>query len=287
MDLLETYQSGKLADVQKAIDNGAKITNINDIIDEVGSTPLIWACENGLSEIAQFLINNGADVNVQDWYSYTPLHGACKNGLPDVALLLIKKGADVNAKDHNDETPLMSVCRAGYHKIAKHLIDLCDEENLKRKPPLIRFCKKVLTKIHQSIETPDPRKRRDYIRFLEISALKLDEVVQLLIDKGADVNAKDNLGNTPLILASGKGLYGAAKLLIDSGANVNAKKHDRNSALSEACKQGSYYVAELLIKNGADVNAKDSEGRPPIFWASFQKFTEISKLLIKNGARLQ
>eukprot|EP00919_Chromeraceae_sp_WS-2016_P069005 GHVR01163419.1.p1 GENE.GHVR01163419.1~~GHVR01163419.1.p1 ORF type:complete len:119 (+),score=14.81 GHVR01163419.1:1190-1546(+) len=103
------------------------------------------------------------------------------------------------------------------------------------------------------------------------------DVINLLIDNGADVNARDTwfgeTNKTPLIWVSGKGNYpDVIKLLIDKGADVNAKDKNGRTPLLEASekgqKEGSCVVAKLLIDRGADVNHKDVRGRTPLFEAA-------------------
>ena len=85
------------------------------------------------------------------------------------------------------------------------------------------------------------------------------EIVELLIAKGADVNAKYE-GWTPLHTAVEGGHKEIAELLIDNGADVNAMDKDGRTPLHFASAKGHKEVAELLIANGADVNAKIEGG---------------------------
>ncbi len=112
------------------------------------------------------------------------------------------------------------------------------------------------------------------------------EVAELLIAKGADVNAKDAVGNTPLYNTI---LFNAivevhkeiAELLIQNGADVNAQDKNGNTPLHLAATSGLKEVAELLIANGADVNAKKKFGRTPLHDAATKG---IAELLIAKGA---
>ncbi len=89
--------------------------------------------------------------------------------------------------------------------------------------------------------------------------------VKLLLDHGADVNARDESGKTALMMSSISGTDKDAKdkvkLLIASGAGVNAADTNGNIALSSAMENsGSLEIADILVASGADVNAADSKG---------------------------
>jgi ankyrin repeat protein/tetratricopeptide (TPR) repeat protein len=94
-------------------------------------------------------------------------------------------------------------------------------------------------------------------------------MVKLLIDRGAQVDARDGSNETPLHVAAGKGFKAIAELLLDAKADVNAKAYDGTTPLHEAVRQGFRNVAELLMARGADVNAQGvtseswDNNRPP------------------------
>jgi len=106
------------------------------------------------------------------------------------------------------------------------------------------------------------------------------EIVKLLIAEGADVNAKDKYGMTPLHLAETKE---AAELLIANGADVNARTGDGQTPLLFAVMSGSKETVEILIAKGADVNAMDGAGVTPLDMA--KKKPEIAELLRKHGGK--
>jgi ankyrin repeat protein len=110
------------------------------------------------------------------------------------------------------------------------------------------------------------------------------ETAKLLIDKGADVNAKD-YGMTALMYAAQNGHLEIANLLIDEGADVNAQERDEGmTALMCAAQNGHLKTAKLLIYKGADVNAQDDDGMTALMYAAQNGHLEIAKLLIDKGA---
>jgi ankyrin repeat protein len=75
------------------------------------------------------------------------------------------------------------------------------------------------------------------------------------------------------------------KSLISAGADVNAKDKSGDTPLHNAVILANKDVIELLIAHGADVNAKDNQGRTPLWWAKEQKNAELIEILTKHGAK--
>ncbi|MCC3434834.1 ankyrin repeat domain-containing protein [Microcoleus sp. PH2017_05_CCC_O_A] len=91
------------------------------------------------------------------------------------------------------------------------------------------------------------------------------QMAELLISKGADINIKDIRGRTPLHIAAKTQYYGIklTQLLIAKGANINAKA-DIGTPLHAAASIESFLTVELLVQRGADVNAKNDSGQTPL-----------------------
>jgi len=108
----------------------------------------------------------------------------------------------------------------------------------------------------------------------------------VLLERGVNVNAKDIFENTPLILASRNGQIEVVKLLIEKGADVNAKYSDEN-ALILALKNGHTEVGKLLIEKGVEVNEKMRDGNTTLFLALERGYIEVVKLLFDRGAEFK
>lgn len=94
--------------------------------------------------------------------------------------------------------------------------------------------------------------REQGITQLMRSSLNGDEsAVRSLLDRGADVNARDNDGETALMAASFSGHVGVVKLLLDRGAEVNGRSRTGWTALNLAVKRSNDEVRRLLLANGA------------------------------------
>lgn len=114
----------------------------------------------------------------------------------------------------------------------------------------------------------------------------IDQVAQLL-EKGADVNAKNRYGETALTGAAAHGKYDTCQLLITHGASVNEKSRDGRTALINAATGGFKEICALLIKSGADVNAQDRRQKTALGQAAgllhifnSSDYKETCKLLI-------
>ena len=108
------------------------------------------------------------------------------------------------------------------------------------------------------------------------------ESVKQHLDAGTDVNAKDDIGRTPLHWSTVFGKNEIVELLIAEGADINAKNRGGVTPLYDAAFKGRKEIAELLIAEGADVNAKDVDGETPFDWYIH---TEFADLLRKHGAK--
>jgi ankyrin repeat protein len=108
----------------------------------------------------------------------------------------------------------------------------------------------------------------------------------LLISRGANVNARDAPGYTPLTLAvqSSNGLE-VAKALLAGGADPEARGESwARTPLHWAAFKGNIWAAELLLVAGADVNEKDAHHYTPLHIASELGQLEMAKFLLQHGA---
>ena len=110
------------------------------------------------------------------------------------------------------------------------------------------------------------------------------EELKKLIKSGADVNAKNEYGNTALIYAAWNGHTDCLSALIVAGADVNAKNNDGYTALTLAARDGQTDCVAVLISAGADVNAKNDDGNTALILAACMGHTECVNALLKSGA---
>ena len=114
------------------------------------------------------------------------------------------------------------------------------------------------------------------------------EIVQLLIEHGAEVNNADTMGMTPLLYAAMCDNAEAARMLIENGADMEASERYKGfTPLLYACHLLKTKIVTLLVEKGADVNAKDKKGKTPLANACKKGGLEIVKYLVEHGASLQ
>ena len=105
-------------------------------------------------------------------------------------------------------------------------------------------------------------------------------LVRVLIEGGADVNAKDVFGDSPLHEAIDKGDGGLVSLLVESGANVNAKNAFGDPALHRAILRGDKDLVRILLDAGADVNLRNAFGDSALERAVSEGDAEILQILL-------
>lgn len=109
-------------------------------------------------------------------------------------------------------------------------------------------------------------------------------VVELLLDYGADVEARDRPNNSPLSYAAENGSCRMVKLLLGRGADVNGRAGRFGTALQTASHRGSLNIVEHLLDRGADVNAQGGFYGNALQAACWWRHTMVVQLLLEAGA---
>ncbi len=102
-----------------------------------------------------------------------------------------------------------------------------------------------------------------------------------LINEGADIDAKNDAGFTPLMVASKNGYVEVAKLLIFNSADIEAETNDRMRALLIAGEHGQIEILKLLLKNDVNINAEDKNGNNTKSIALLNKHPEFAEIFKK------
>ena len=318
--LMYACSNGDLNVVKDIVMKGA---NLNATESVYGNSALFFAMCFKHYDIAKYLINAGADVNIVNKDLETILSGAIDYNLFDFVELLCRKGINVNLVNNQSYTPIFLAIANGYYEITKLLIkygaDLEVKEKVFGDTPLLASMKfknnaKLLidsgANIHAENDIEDTP--------VSIAAL-LDqlEIVKILKEKGADLNKQNTQRNNPIIFAVGNGYVEMVEYLLECNVDLHVVDICKESLLNIciyqdrleimnmllqkdknlihqkfytckwplvlAAKKNKLYFAELLLKNGANPNPENLLENSPLFMAFENKNYKIIEVLIKYG----
>lgn len=260
----------KLAEVQKYIDGKIDLNAHND----AGDTALHIAAKQGLPEMAKLLLDNGANprkgkkddpgqLPIDDAVNFgktelvalltrhggyipgntvdgrTLLHRAVEKGKPGMVEAMIKAGADANEMTPNGTTPLLLALAARQEETAVALLQFPE----------------VIHGINTFFTRTDPRKRTAFQIAIERGMAR---AVDKMLEFGGNVNARDDMGATPLEHAIEQGNLALVKTLFEEGADLN-RDHGRGTALYLAAStpeiadaQTRAAIVRFMLRHGAD-----------------------------------
>ena len=102
--------------------------------------------------------------------------------------------------------------------------------------------------------------------------------------KGTDINTRNKYRQTPLHLAATGGHIEIVRLLLEKGADINARDI-KGTPLHWAASRGHLEVVRWLVENGADINARDEDGRTALHWATGNdRSIDVVGFLVEQGA---
>jgi ankyrin repeat protein/L-ascorbate metabolism protein UlaG (beta-lactamase superfamily) len=255
--------------------------------DDEGMTALNIAAFNGNTEIVNELLERGADLSIGDIDGSQPIHCAAINGSIEVVELLRKKGASINDKDDNGATPLSFATGRRHIDLLRYLIENGADLNARDIDGMTALFLASTQEIAELLVGNGANiniQSRSRITPLHSAVWRgWTEVVRFLLKKGADPNKQNDAGLAPLHWANGDNCIQIARLLIENGARVDIQSHNNTTPLHMIAGFGSVETAELLLAYGADINAINDFGWTPLSNAAFCN-TEITRYLISQGA---
>ena len=232
--------------------------------DRLGS-PLYYAAFCGFYNLAERLIQKYPEqINAQGGHVVAPLPAALLKRHFTVANLLYKHGAVVDVENDVAETLLHAASVSGHVDIMRWLLGHGADANAR----------------NYVSRTP-----------LHYAVLNMHfEAIQILLDHGVDIDSQSITGKTPLYdllssrSSSSEGMVDVIQRLLEHGADTNIPDHRQSTALHLASSSGWPEVARLLLSYGAKVDEKDEQGRTPFEVASSKGHHEMTKLLFEHGA---
>lgn len=219
------------------------------------------------------------------------LHVAAKLGNQEIFKILLGF-CKVNVPDLEGYTVLHHAASGGHIEICQFLlwskkVDMNARSKLSC-TPLISAAKngheevvKMLLERGADFEAKDDKSRTPIWWAAEKSH---DGVVKLLLEKGADFEVRDSRGETPLLLAIEKGHGIVVELLLERGVDFENKVQKDHTLLSWAAINGQEAVVRLLLKRGANHKAKDTRGRTPLLLAAANGHAAVIEELLARGA---
>lgn len=254
-EIHDAARKGDLEKVRSLVEANAGLVNLKD---QDGRTPLHWACLSGRQEVISFLADHGAGVNALDSRANAPFHYLAYRDDGQGIQLLLKKGTDPNILDNEQNAPLHLAAQANAVKAAKALTAHGAKLELKNnygRTPLLMCAR----------ERGGP------------------EMTRLLLEAGADVNAKDRAASTPLELAAWRGKKEVVDILLEAGAEVPIKGQKSVMHMIFAASQGLEKLFDRLEEGGTDLPIRLPKGGTLLHEAAGGDSVRIvGKLLAKD-----
>lgn len=272
-------KSGNMQIVKLLVEAGADVNT--------GSKwpPLYVAVDNNNTELAEYLIDKGAQVDPDNDWEWTPLQEAPYAAGVEMVKLLLENGADINA---GPWTALYAAVDKDRKDIVEFLIQNGADVNANEwgNPVLCYACSlndpgilKLLINNNADIHIKDTGGRTCLHWAMRNENI---EIAEILITEGAEIDIKDLEGVTPLQYAISRGKKDHVRFLVEKGAN------DPNglTLLHYAAVYGDAEACQKLINKGVYVNIKDNSNRSPLHLSAEKGYKNIVELLCEYKANI-
>ncbi|MCB1157639.1 MAG: ankyrin repeat domain-containing protein [Leptospiraceae bacterium] len=269
--------------------------------DRKGLSPLLLSItlreKEKIPEITKILVEAGVNLNLGDLDSRTALHYAAKDGNEELVRYLLNSKAEPDSKDVYDRTPLHEASYTGFLGIVQSLVEKkasINAKDINEKSPLILAAEYApeedgLQVMNYLINKGAEINAADRNGRTAMHALSLRthlKGMDLLIKRKSGVNQQDKQKRSPLFLVTENLSEGAAvqtaTLLLQSGAKPDLSNTEKNTALQVAVLRDFHQLVTLLLNSGANPNALDLNLSSALH---LSRSHEVTKLLLDKGAK--
>ncbi|KAJ3042766.1 hypothetical protein HDV00_006585 [Rhizophlyctis rosea] len=249
--------------------------------------PLHLAAGKGHLSLAKVMLSHGASVNAMDFYNATPIMYAMEEESLPMLELLVAAGADINDDDVEliGGRGLMAACSLGHTEVVDYFVNKFGPQIIgKMHMDNIRYSGNI--KLMELMELMVENYNRP-LHNVDITPIASIQMVQYLLSKGVRIQRGDQKHSS---MASTTNIE-ILPILLQAGANIDERNDDGDTPLMRAILFKHYDLATWLINQGADINASNPQklefGPTPIAVASqMQTGLPLVKLLFDRGAVL-
>jgi ankyrin repeat protein len=268
--------------------NEGTITNIN--VQYRSMTALMFQSANGTTENMTWLLQKGADPNIQDSDGKTALRWALTSDshIDDKINLLLQNGADPNIKDNKGVTPLDTARTEPLLNSAVAILEPVTNSNVSvaPSPPVNVNQSSNVSSVAGGVKNQNQENIDKFVRANGTNAFVINLLTQMKQNGTMpDINVRDSQeGLTAIMFQTIHGTIDTMKWLLEQpGIDVNLKSKNGNTALMMATKNNKPDKVKLLLENGADQNISNIYGDTPLSIARSDnrtdKYNEIKTLL--------
>ena len=240
--------------VKKAVSDGLDV----DARNPVSGDPLLFTASlMGHTDIVSFLLEKGADINIQNRDGNTSLHAAAFLGRADAAELLLKHSINVHTRNNQGGSAIDNA-RLDWETTQAILniirvIEVNKAEVMAGRTKIIRLLSGKMKDTSESLN------------LWKASAVGNLAAIKSALEGGSDLKTLDpQYGIDPLGWAALNGQTEAVKLLLEKGANIHNRHRDGSTALHGAAFLGHIDTVKLLLEKGADINIRKPDGVTPL-----------------------
>lgn len=235
---------------------------------------LLKAATSGNLSLTQILLDHGVYVHPRRYNDVFPLYKASEAGHLAVVTELLKHNGNTDWRTKNGQTALFPACVRGHYAVVKALLDEGADPDGGRHGDGIRGDSDGRTPL--------------LILASEKPTQDTCKIAELLIDNGADINARDSTGRVPLHWVAKTGHLDLARILLSGKdkALVNAAQNRGITALHYAAESDHVKSVKLLLSHGANVDAVSDAGWTPLHSACQKGCSEVVSALLAAGANV-